>query len=78
MTAAKKLEARSAFLEVGRVERVVPVLRVRLGEPDEGLDEIRAGTVDVRADDLASVRGENTIVSARELAKVDGKQIHIG
>lgn len=44
----------------------------------EDMDQTRAGSIDLRADDLASVRGENTVVSARALAKVDGEQIHIG
>lgn len=44
----------------------------------EELDQTRAGTVDVRAQDMVAVRGENAIISARVLAKVDGEQIHIG
>lgn len=44
----------------------------------EGLDQLRAGNVDVRAEGLAAVRGENTIVSARVLAKLDGEQVKIG
>jgi hypothetical protein len=44
----------------------------------EEIDQTRAGTVDVRAENLVAVRGENTLVSARVLAKVDGEQIHLG
>ena len=42
------------------------------------IDQTRAGTIDMRAQNLVAVRGENTIVSARVLAKVDGEQIHLG
>ena len=44
----------------------------------EDIDQTRAGTVDLRAQGLIAIRGENAIVSARVLAKVDGEQIHIG
>ena len=44
----------------------------------EELDQTRAGSIDMRAQNLVAVRGENTIVSARVLAKVDGEQIHLG
>jgi Protein of unknown function (DUF3540) len=35
----------------------------------EEIDQTRAGTVDIRAQNLAAIRGENAIVSARVLAK---------
>ena len=44
----------------------------------EELDQTRAGTVDLRAQNLVSIRGENAVISARVLAKVDGEQIHLG
>jgi hypothetical protein len=44
----------------------------------EEIDQTRAGTIDLRAQNLVAIRGENTIVSARVLAKVDGEQIHLG
>ena len=44
----------------------------------EGMDQTRAGAVDVRAETLASIRGDTAVVSARVLAKVDGQQIHLG
>lgn len=43
-----------------------------------GLDQTRAGNIDTRAEGLVAVRGENTIVSARVLAKLDGEQVKIG
>ncbi len=42
------------------------------------LDQTRAGSVDLRAQELMAVRGENTVIAARVLAKVDGEQVHIG
>ncbi|MFO0552330.1 MAG: DUF3540 domain-containing protein [Polyangiaceae bacterium] len=42
------------------------------------LDQVRAGAVDIRAENVAAIRAENTLVTARVLAKVDGEQIHIG
>ena len=44
----------------------------------EDIDQTRAGTVDLRAQHLVGIRGENAVISARVLAKVDGEQIHIG
>jgi len=44
----------------------------------EEIDQTRAGTIDLRAQQLVGIRGENAVISARVLAKIDGKQIHIG
>jgi hypothetical protein len=44
----------------------------------EEIDQTRAGTVDLRAENLLALRGENAVISARVLAKVDGEQIHLG
>lgn len=44
----------------------------------EELDQTRAGTVDMRAENLLGMRGENALICARALAKVDGEQIHLG
>lgn len=44
----------------------------------EEVDQTRAGTVDLRAQSMLGLRGENAVISARVLAKVDGEQIHIG
>ncbi|WP_437486984.1 DUF3540 domain-containing protein [Sorangium sp. So ce1014] len=42
------------------------------------LEQARVGNYDLRAENLAAIRGENTIVSARVLAKLDGEQVKIG
>jgi hypothetical protein len=44
----------------------------------EEIDQTRAGTVDMRARGLVGIRGENAVLAARVLAKVDGEQIHLG
>ncbi|WP_437913823.1 DUF3540 domain-containing protein [Sorangium sp. So ce302] len=44
----------------------------------EELDQTRAGAVDLRAESMIGIRGENAVISARVLAKIDGEQIHIG
>ena len=44
----------------------------------EELEQLRAGNIDMRAESLAAIRGENTIVTARVLAKIDGEQVKIG
>ncbi|MCK6593374.1 MAG: DUF3540 domain-containing protein [Polyangiaceae bacterium] len=44
----------------------------------EALEQVRSGILDYRAESLAAVRGETTIVAARTLAKLDGEQVKIG
>lgn len=41
-------------------------------------EHVRAGMLDVRAEHLANVRAGTLILTARELAKVDGTQVHVG
>jgi len=42
------------------------------------IDTLRAGHVDMRADETLSLRSEHTLVTAREVVKVDGDQVHVG
>jgi hypothetical protein len=42
------------------------------------LDHVHASTLDYRADGSASVHGKQTLVTAEELVKVDGGQVHLG
>jgi hypothetical protein len=44
----------------------------------EGLDQVKAEQIDYAAEKTASLRGDNTLVTATELVKVDGAQIHVG
>jgi hypothetical protein len=41
-------------------------------------DQVRAERVDYRASSTMSLHGENAIVTAEQLVKVDGEQIHLG
>ena len=52
---------------IGRSQRIV-----------EGLDAHRAGQLDLRSESTLTARGRHTVVSAEELVKVDGEQIHLG
>jgi hypothetical protein len=44
----------------------------------KGADMLSCGTADYRAEHLLKMHGENVIVTADELVKSDGKQIHFG
>ena len=44
----------------------------------DDLDTLRAGHVDYRTDAEMCLRSENLLVGARNLAKIDAEQIHIG
>ena len=44
----------------------------------EESDHVRAGSIDLRAEGTVHVRGENTVLTAQELVKIDGEQIHVG
>ena len=44
----------------------------------DGMDQTRAGQIDCRAEANMVLRGGNVIAKAANLAKVDGKQIHMG
>lgn len=42
------------------------------------LDQLRARHFDYRAEQTAQVKGEHTVVVAREVVRIDGAQVHIG
>ncbi|MEM1033433.1 MAG: DUF3540 domain-containing protein [Myxococcota bacterium] len=42
------------------------------------LDQLRARHFDHRADHSARISADNTVVTARQVVKVDGEQVHIG
>jgi hypothetical protein len=44
----------------------------------EETDQVRAERLDYVAKKTASLHGENTLVTAEELVKIDGEQIHVG
>ncbi|WP_438028851.1 DUF3540 domain-containing protein [Sorangium sp. So ce233] len=59
------------------VERVVQRVK-RAYRFVEEFEQLRAGRVDYVAKKNMSLRGENTLVTAEELVKLDGAQIHLG
>lgn len=44
----------------------------------EQLDQLKAGMVDYRAESLMNLRGRNVVTQARELAKINADQVHLG
>jgi hypothetical protein len=44
----------------------------------EELDQVKAGQIDHSAQDTLSLHGNNTMLTANQLVRVDGKQIHVG
>ncbi len=43
-----------------------------------GLDCTRAGSVDIHVDQVMNLQGQQVMVSAEKLVRVDGDQVHIG
>jgi hypothetical protein len=44
----------------------------------EGVDQVRSGAIDYRAERSVSLQGSEVMATAKTLMKVDGGQIHIG
>ena len=44
----------------------------------EGIDQVRSGQIDYRAEQLMQLQAQNLVANASNLAKVDGDQIHLG
>jgi hypothetical protein len=44
----------------------------------EELDQVRAQHIDYAAAGNAQLRGENALITAHDLAKINGEQVHIG
>ncbi len=78
-------QARASFDEAGVVSRSIDAVAERITQKAARayrmvteLDQLRARHLDYRADHSARISSENTIVTAREVVKVDGEQVHIG
>ena len=76
---------RGHFGELGVVARVCDHVVERLTQRASrvyrfvrDLEQLRAGRVDLRAEQTAQLSAEVTTVSARQVVKVDGEQVHIG
>lgn len=77
--------ARASFDDAGLVARTFDVVAERITERAERvfrfvseMDQLRARHFDYRAEHSAQIKGENTVVVARQVARVDGAQVHIG
>lgn len=44
----------------------------------DGVEQVRAGRIDYQAEESVRVHAKDTLVTARRLAKIDAKQIHMG
>jgi hypothetical protein len=44
----------------------------------EDIDHVRSSQIDYRASKNMSLRGQNALINAEELVKIDGDQIHLG
>ncbi len=80
---ADRLDARIGSTSyIGRaleslIDHVSQHCRINLRHVDQ-LDQLSAGRIDRRAESDLSMTAENLIAGARHLAKIDGKQIHVG
>lgn len=59
------------------VTRLLQRLRISQRVVEE-LDQVRAGQIDIVAEQELRLRSQNTLVQAAALVKVDGGQIHLG
>ena len=76
-----RAELAEVKLEAGAVEAVVErvIERVKRSyRTVEEFDHLRAGVIDYAARETLKLRGDNAVVTATELVKVDGAQIHLG
>ena len=64
-------------LELLFAERISQRVK-RLYRHVEDFEQLRADKVDYVANKTMSLRGQNTLMTAEELVKVDGEQIHLG
>lgn len=58
-------------------ERVVQMARSALRLVDES-DQVRAGHLDLRAQESLTIHGKHVVMTGKELMKVDASQIHMG
>jgi hypothetical protein len=61
----------------GFFERVSQTAKICYRKVEE-MDSLRAGRADYRTEQEMCLRSENFVVGARNLAKLDAEQIHIG
>jgi hypothetical protein len=61
----------------GTIERLTQRIKRSLRLVEES-DQVRAGSLDYRADGVVQLQGRTAVVTAEQLVKVDGAQIHVG
>ena len=69
-----KLFSHAAELLTGRIQVGADRSYRNIAEAEH----VRTGVFDVKAEHVAHIRARNTILTARELVKVDASQIHVG
>lgn len=72
----EKLKVKSGIIETV-AERVSSRLK-RSFRTVEEVEQLKAERIDYAANQTMTLRAENTIVTAKELVKMDGEQIHMG
>lgn len=75
------VEAESIRSVATKVDRLLGSMRERIQNvyrTVEGLEHVRAGTLDMSATETARVHGRHTLLGADELVKVNGAQVHLG
>ena len=78
-------QARVSFDDLGVLAKACDMMADRIVQRagrvyrfvDE-LDQLRARHFDYRAENSAQIKGENTVMTARQVVKIDGEQIHVG
>ncbi len=82
---AVAVRARASFDDAGLLAKTYDVVAERIAQRADRvyrfvseIDRLRAGHFDHRAEHSAQIRGENTVMVARQVAKIDGEQIHVG
>lgn len=71
-----KLKLKSGIIETV-AERVSSRVKRSFRSVEE-VDQLKAECIDYAANQTMTLRAENTIVTAKELVKMDGEQIHMG
>jgi len=58
-------------------ERIAHKSRWSYREVEE-MDQVRSGQIDYRSAKNLNLRGKHALITAEELVKIDGDQIHLG
>jgi hypothetical protein len=81
VTGAVIAESKSVRRVLGVLDSVVDRVNERIDRSYrhvEGLDATRAGQIDLRAEGVLKARARHSVISAEELVKRAGEQIHSG